>query len=449
MTNQKTLRRSLLSSVIALLVCFAMLLGTTFAWFTDSVTSKSNKIVSGTLKVDLEVLGEDGNYTSVRDMQDPIFNYDKWEPGYTEVKTLKIQNEGSLALKYQLNVVAQNADCILANVIDVYMCFGEPNGTKFTDNNWWHCGTLAKMMADENGFTQGKLLPVGATYDGELLGENGVAIGEITATIALHMQETADNQYQGLDLGNIDIRLLATQWTYEKDSYDDQYDKDAFVADYYVSTADSLIEKLESAKEGEVVGMTSDVKIDPAGMSNAYGTTGINIKNGQTLDGNGNTLDIKGAGGTWDSGINTTGGIIKNITITGSFRGIFVNHNSTHSERVILENVIIDGTTYTISCDQGTNQGLTATNSTFKGWTSYAATLGDAKFISCYFGEGNGYAYCRPYAPTEFVGCAFEAGFKMDPRAAVTFENCTIGGVALTAENLATLVTNTANATVK
>ena len=211
-------------------------------------------------------------------------------------------------------------------------------------------------------------------------------------------------------------------------------------------TADALIEALENGKD---VILTNDVKIDPAGMSNAYGTTGINVKNGQTIDGNGNTLDIKGAGGTWDSGICTTGGIIRDITVTGSFRGIFINHNSTHSERVVLENVTIEGTTYTISCDQGLNQGLTATNSTFKGWTSYAATLGDAKFIDCNFGEGSGYAYCRPYAPTEFVGCDFEAGFTVDPRAAVTFVNCTLNGVPLTADNISDLVTNTSNVTVK
>lgn len=210
---------------------------------------------------------------------------------------------------------------------------------------------------------------------------------------------------------------------------------------------DGLVEALESGKD---VVFNDDVKINPAGMSNAYGTTGINVKNGQTIDGNGNTLDIKGAGGTWDSGINTTGGTIKNLTVTGSFRGIFINHNSTHYEPVVLENVIIDGTTYTISCDQGMYQTLTATNSTFNGWTSFAATLGEATFINCSFGEGNGYAYCRPYAPTTFVGCEFEAGYRIDARAAVTFENCTIGGVALTADNLATLVTsNISNASVK
>jgi hypothetical protein len=190
-----------------------------------------------------------------------------------------------------------------------------------------------------------------------------------------------------------------------------------------VYTADQLVEALE---ENNGVLFANDIEINPANMSNAYGKTGINVKNGQTIDGNGYTLDIKGAGGTWDSGINTTGGIIRNIKVTGSFRGIFINHNSTHSETVVLENVIIDGTTYTISCDQGLYQGLVATNCTFNGWTSFAKTLGNAKFIDCNFGKGNGYAYCRPYATTEFIGCTFEAGYTVDKsQAKVSFENCT------------------------
>ena len=205
------------------------------------------------------------------------------------------------------------------------------------------------------------------------------------------------------------------------------------------ASADELIATLE---QGNDVTFFDDITIDPANMSSGYGTTGINVKNGQTIDGNGYTLDIKGANTTWSSGINTNGGIIRNITITGSFRGVFVNHNNdaTYSGPVILENVIIDGTTYTISCDQGKNQTLKATNSTFNGWTSYAATLGDVEFIGCNFGKGNGYAFCRPYAPTAFVNCAFASGYQIDTRAVCTFENCTIGGEPLTAENLGTLI---------
>lgn len=192
-----------------------------------------------------------------------------------------------------------------------------------------------------------------------------------------------------------------------------------------VSTADSLVAALEAGKD---VFFLNDIKIEPANMSNAYGTTGINVKKGQTIDGNGYTLNIKGAGGTWDSGINTTGGIIKNLTVTGSFRGIFINHTSDYSEKVVLENVTIggNGTVYTISCDQGLYQGIEATNCTFNGWTSFAKTAGEAKFVNCNFGEGSGYKYCRPYSNTEFVGCKFCPGYAVDQtRATVTFTDCT------------------------
>ena len=192
-----------------------------------------------------------------------------------------------------------------------------------------------------------------------------------------------------------------------------------------VLTADQLVAALEGGET--VVVMGRDIKIDPANMSNAYGKTGINVKNGQTIDGNGYTLNIKGAGGTWDSGINTTGGVIKNLTVTGSFRGIFINHTSEHSEKVVLENVVIggNGTVYTISCDQGLYQGIEAINCTFNGWTSFAETAGEARFVNCTFGEGSGYAYCRPYSNTEFVNCTFSEGYVVDTtRATVTFTDC-------------------------
>lgn len=191
----------------------------------------------------------------------------------------------------------------------------------------------------------------------------------------------------------------------------------------YVASADALVAALEDGKD---VILANDIKIEPANMSNAYGKTGINVKYGQTINGNGHTLNIQGAGGTWDSGINTTGGLIKNITVTGSFRGIFINHNSTHSEKVVLENVTLTGVTYTISCDQGLDQGIEAINCTFNGWTSFAKTAGEAKFVNCSFGEGNGYKYCRPYSNTEFVQCTFCPGYTVDESiATVTFTDCT------------------------
>ena len=216
-----------------------------------------------------------------------------------------------------------------------------------------------------------------------------------------------------------------------------------------VAAAKTAEELKEALATGEDVVLSDNIAVskEEAG-SNGYGATGIHIGDGQTLDGNGKSVGVD-AWGTWDSAINITSGTVRNVTVNNGMRGIFISHNGT-AGKVYLENVIIDGTVYTISCDQGTNSGLEATNSTFNGWTSYAATIGDVLFTDCSFGEGQGYAFCRPYAPTTFVGCDFEAGYELDARAAVTFEDCTIGGEALTAENLATLVVGgIANATVK
>lgn len=194
-----------------------------------------------------------------------------------------------------------------------------------------------------------------------------------------------------------------------------------------------------SIQEGGDYTFEDDVE-GAAVASQSYGKTGLTQLNGGTIDGNGKTLSVSGANGTWDCALNTTGGTIKNLTVDSGFRGIFINHNSDNCSKVYLENVIIDGPVYTISCDQGTNNGLEATNCTFNGWTSYAATIGDVKFTNCKFGEGAGYAYCRPYATTEFVDCDFEEGFKIDPCATITFKNCRLNGVELNAENLAILV---------
>ena len=192
----------------------------------------------------------------------------------------------------------------------------------------------------------------------------------------------------------------------------------------------------EALKAGNDVVLTEDITTTDAD-SNGYGATGINI-NGGVFDGNGHTIVVEGATSTWDSAIAIKGGTIKNVTVAKGFRGIFFKNGT---EKIVLENVIINGPTYTISCDSAGKQGFEAYNSKFYGWTSYADTIGTGYFEGCTFGKGAGYNFSRPYAPTTYVNCDFEAGHAIDARAAVTFENCRFNGVALTADNIATLVT--------
>ena len=104
MTNTKSTKRALLVSVMAMVICFTMLLGTTFAWFTDSEQSRNNIIVSGNLDVAFQY---STNFTTWNDLSDTTKIFDEtalWEPGYTEVVYLKVENIGTLDLIYRLGM---------------------------------------------------------------------------------------------------------------------------------------------------------------------------------------------------------------------------------------------------------------------------------------------------------------------------------------------------------
>ena len=137
MTNCKKTKKALFGSVIALILCMSMLVGTTFAWFTDSVVSGNNHIVAGNLDIELEYL-DNGAWVAV-DETTNIFGDSLWEPGHTEAVTLKVSNVGTLALKYQLGInVAQEKTSI--NVageelrLSDYIEFGVVNG-QYTDRD--------------------------------------------------------------------------------------------------------------------------------------------------------------------------------------------------------------------------------------------------------------------------------------------------------------------------
>ncbi len=430
-------KKVLLSSIATIALCLCLIGGSTFALFTDK-TEFNIAVTSGDVEVEATI--KELNRYSVKPTVDGSIK-DEWGGSY--------EYEGPLATFTNGGTAEFDASTALLTLTNITpgdkVEFNVSVDNKSTDIAILYRYVIKcedELMKGLNVYVDGVCYNSLKSYTSawaKLDANQGI----VTDFIKIELPVTAGNEFEAKTAA-INVTVEAVQSNADV-VVGGAADVELF-GGKLVADADTLVETLENG--GNVL-MTDDVTIDPAGMSNAYGTTGINVKNGQTIDGGGNVLDIAGAGGTWDSGISTTGGIIRNIKVTGSFRGIFINHNSTHSEKVVLENVIIDGTTYTISCDQGMNQGLEAINSTFNGWTSYAGTLGEARFVSCSFGEGNGYAFCRPYAPTEFVGCNFEAGFTVDPLAAVTFENCTIGGVALTEDNIATLVTSTNNVTVK
>ena len=232
MKEKRVTKRAIFASLLSVAVCTSMLIGTSYAWFTDSVTSANNKIQSGTLKVDMLVKGGDTgftDYTSVKTNSNKIFNYDKWEPGYTSWTNVKVKNEGNLALKYTLRFVSDDdlSAAKLAEVIDVYYAPAEftqpaarPDLTQ-TPYNAYYMGTLADVFS-------GKVDPI----NDYLLAEDDpntttVDEREDYATIVLKMRESAGNEYQNEALPAFDLQLMAMQYAYEKDTFDEDYDDNA------------------------------------------------------------------------------------------------------------------------------------------------------------------------------------------------------------------------------
>ena len=244
MTSSKNTKRALLASVLSVMLCCAMLVGSTFAWFTDSVTSTGNKIQAGKLNIDLLVKDTwDGEYKSVKESKEAIFDHDKWEPGYTDVKYIKVETTGNLALKYTLSITpyktVEAGD--LAEVIDVYYAPEEVQVTGRDTSGLKKLGTLKDVFdGAANTVISDTLIP--EPKDGEAVDT------EDFATIVLKMQETAGNEYQGLSVGGgFDLRLLATQYTYEEDSFGTQYDKDATYLTYPAGVTDEIFDSKTDA----------------------------------------------------------------------------------------------------------------------------------------------------------------------------------------------------------
>ena len=212
MTSSKSTKRALVSSALAILMCVAMLIGTTFAWFTDTASTGVNKIVSGNLKVDIIGANSDSHIEKLDFTKATGAEGENllWEPGCRYLtEGFRIANNGNLALKWKAEI---NKD----NITD-----GKVEGSTIAKDG--------KSLLDVIDF-----YVVTKAADGT---ETAVAIENFTGKLAANvgksetyyikgvMQTTAGNDYQDLTLDGIPITVYATQDTVESDSYDNQYDK--------------------------------------------------------------------------------------------------------------------------------------------------------------------------------------------------------------------------------
>lgn len=196
--TSKNSKRALISSALAIVLCVAMLIGTTFAWFTDTASTGVNKIVSGNLDIELQMKDNDGNWVNAEGKTLPFLVNGEipaegtqilWEPGCTYfVPAIRVLNKGNLAVKFEYIPEALGVTGKLAEVLEL-------------------------MLPETDGNIEPEVLKPGEASPEWSFG--------------YHMSESAGNEYQNATATGICVTVVATQATYEKDSFNDQYDKDA------------------------------------------------------------------------------------------------------------------------------------------------------------------------------------------------------------------------------
>ena len=324
MESSKSTKRALLTSALALLMCVTMLVGATFAWFTDTASTGVNKIQAGNLDIKVEYrTTADGNWQLLDNATD-LFGAagTLFEPGHTRVVELRITNAGNLALKYKIgmNVVSETAGTNKDGnpyKLSEYLKVGTTGIQQYNptdqisslmerlifqkgDFGMWTARDFANFELEYTSNGNAHALQPGAA---QILG------------IKVYMPETVGNEANAISTEkaafiNFGLNVVATQYTVESDSYGTQYDKDAPLDFEPVSTADEL---KAAAANGKNVQLTQDVTL----------TDALTFNNAVTIDLNGKTLtsSLNSAGYSLVAKADAT---IVNGTYkgTGSARGI-------------------------------------------------------------------------------------------------------------------------------
>ena len=334
MNSTKMTRRALFTSVVAIFVCITMLIGTTFAWFTDTASTAVNKIQAGTLNVALEMKDASGNWV---DAEGQTLSWKKaagaageqvlWEPGCTyELPELRIVNKGNLALKYKIVINGIVGNAKLLEVIS---------------------------------FTYGNGIDINAEVS---LAPNAATEGII---IKGHMAEDAGNEYQDKSIEGIGITVVATQDTVEHDSNGNTYDAGA---DYAIPVA-TAVELTAALANGRDVILTAPVQMPDV----------IEIKNDVTIYGgeNGQLLVPDNA----DRVINITDNTepvtltLSNVDVVGPTTGTYtrgVSVYGTTNVTIVADNSSVSANYYALNIASA-NQNVKATirNTTLTGWCAF------------------------------------------------------------------------------
>ena len=308
MNTKKATKRALLTSVMALVMCVVMLVGTTFAWFTDTASTGVNKIVSGNLKVDI-IGADDEDHVEKLNFKNAAGAEGEallWEPGCRYLTVgFRIANKGNLALKWKAEI---NKD----NIVD-----GKADPTAKDD----------KSLLDVIDF-----YVVTKAVDGT---ETAVAIEDFTGKLAANvgksetyyikgvMQTTAGNDYQNLTLDGITITVYATQLNSEVDSFGPNYDEGAeYPADVWdggTATTGGLTAATDEGTKTVTIDSGKLLAALAQSVNDGKDYSGYTIKLTKNIDLNGiewTPIGTKGTSNVFKGTFDGDGRTIKNLKIS-------------------------------------------------------------------------------------------------------------------------------------
>ena len=319
MTNSKQTKRALVSSALAFALCFTMLLGTTFAWFTDNASTSVSKIQAGRLDIALQ----DGNGTSV---ESATLKWQKaagheneavlWEPGASySLQPVTIKNTGNLALKYQVEITGIDGDAKLNEVIEWSQSMEGATPVSVPSTS------AAVGSEDMTSVIEYFLLPDESA----------------TLNVSGTMSTEAGNEYQGLSIDGVTITVRATQYTYEYDSNNNTYDANAtYDASVDVYSLTNIKDAIANGKSN--INIAGNFTVNTADND---GWSAIRV------DGSGKNVTIGGNGTVTSNKFCIWSRDGAEVTING---GNFVTTTNTH---VVYANlgakVVINGGKFSIS----------------------------------------------------------------------------------------------------
>ena len=389
----KSKKSALLLSFTSLLLCFAMLAGSTFAWFTDTATTGVNKIQAGNLDIEVQYRTTAGSEWKTLDNATDLFGAEGtlFEPGHTRVVELKIENAGNLALKYKIgmNIASETLGTNKAGNPYKLSDYLKVAATGF--QQYPAEGGIAEAMEwaifqpgmggmwKERPFTNFEL---------EYASNGNVHVLQPGAAqilgIKVYMPETVGNEANAISTDkaasiNFGLNVVATQYTTESDSYSTQYDKDA--------TYPVIVSNQQQANDA--ITNATDKKVN------------ISIASGQTV--------------TLDNDIANEGDKARDITFSGDgSQTVDVITNAVSAEGGQLNYQRGSSFTFenlTIQAGEGNFDGIVCDELTYKDCTikGKLTLYGKATFINCVFDN----TMANQYSIWTWGGTD------------VTFENCT------------------------